>query len=157
MLSNDEKTTKALHQKHHRIKQWIEQLTVIYNELAADEDDGDIYETAKEHIFYIYRKDMAGPASGIKTSTGFRVLSGSYISPDIVSNMYEVVKKLRQEYAAYIDGQNRLLINLDFDNAGQAARFVTGKQVNGLEEWKTDKGLSLKNSNDLLEAVISPN
>ncbi len=87
---------------------------------------------------------MNGVAKGVNTGNGFRVLRGSFISARIASNMYEVVKRLRQENTRNIDSSNRLTVDIDFDNAGQAARFVTGKQVNGLEEWQTDEGVTLK-------------
>jgi hypothetical protein len=90
------------------------------------------------------RRDMPVPARGIITATGFRIYKGSYISPDIVSNMYNIVKEMRRQNANNLDELSCLIIDIDFDNPGQAARFVTGKQVNGLDEWKTAEGVSLK-------------
>lgn len=135
---------ETLHQKHHKIKKWVEKLRIIYDEMVANEETAYSNTSAKQTVFQIKRYDMADIASGVRTDSGFRVRSGSFISPIVASNMYDVVKKLRREYEQYIDAQNYLLVDIDFDNPGQAARFVIGKQVNGIEEWKTDKGVSLK-------------
>lgn len=135
---------EALHQTHHKIKQWVERLSIVRDEIIADAFDAEPMAQNEQMIFHLRRKDMDANAKGVKTETGFRVLRGSYISTDIAPNMYMVVKRLRQENTHNIDRNNYLTTDLDFDNAGQAARFVTGKQVNGLEEWRTDEGVSLK-------------
>ncbi len=70
-------------------------------------------------------------------------------------------KRLRHENTRNIDSSNRLTVDIDFDNAGQAARFVTGKQINGLEEWQTDEGVTLKqfvdSSHTSVNAVLAEN
>lgn len=128
----------------NKIKQWVERLSDIRDEIIADADASHTPKPSGQVIFHIRRQDMQSVANGIKIESGFRVLRGSYISKSVSPNMYEVVKRLRQENAKNIDANNHLLVDIDFDNAGQAARFVTGKQVNGIEEWRTDEGVSLK-------------
>lgn len=140
----DETPIETLHQTHHKIKQWVERLSIIRDEIIEDAFDAEPTAKKEQIIFYLRRKNMDASARGVKTEPGFRVLRGSYISPYIAPNMYKVVKRLRQENTHNIDRNNHLTTDLDFDNAGQAARFVTGKQVNGLEEWRTDDGVSLK-------------
>lgn len=140
----DDTPVEELHQTHHKIKQWAERLMVIRDEILADTIAVESGTQTEQTVFCIRRRDMNGIAKGIKTGNGFRVLRGSFISAHIAPNMYEVVKRLRHENTRNIDSSNRLTVDIDFDNAGQAARFVTGKQINGLEEWQTDEGVTLK-------------
>jgi len=143
-LTYDETPIESLHRTHHKIKSWVERLSVIRDEIIAEAFNTESKTQTEQLVFCIRRKDMNGTAKGVQTETGFRVLRGSYISANVAPNMYEVVKRLRKENKNNIDVHNRLSIDIDFDNAGQAARFVIGKQVNGLEEWKTDDDVSLK-------------
>lgn len=140
----DETPIEALHQTHHRIKQWIERLSNIRDELVADANASVALKPNEQMIFRICRQDMDDIAYGVETKCGFRVLRGSYVSAYLAPNMYEIVKRLRRVNDDNIDASNHLLIDLDFDNAGQAARFVIGKQVNGIAEWRTEDGVSLK-------------
>lgn len=139
---------EGFHQTHHRIRDWIQRLQEIAYEISGcglcDVKTNTLPVLVNDDVYYIKRRDLPGEAIGIETKNGFRVYKGSFISPSLAPNMYEIVKRLRQENAKLIDPQHRLLADIDFDNAGQAARFVTGKQVNGLEEWKTEKGIPMK-------------
>lgn len=140
----DETPIEALHQTHHRIKQWVERLSNIRDELVADANVSVALKPNEQVVFRICRQDMDDIAYGIETECGFRVLRGSYVSAYLAPNMYEIVKRLRRVNVDNIDASNHLLIDLDFDNAGQAARFVIGKQINGIAEWRTEDGVSLK-------------
>ena len=143
------------HQAHHKFIDWIQRLNKISEELTDSgllEAQAIITEvTEHDCVFYIRHRDVPGEARSVVVANGFRVLKGSFISPTLIPNMYEIVKRLRQENAKFIDSQHRLLSDIDFDNAGQAARFVIGKQVNGLEEWKTadDVPLKIYNNSDI--------
>lgn len=77
---------------------------------------------------------MSGKAYGIPAANHSIILAGSFIAPKVVDNMYEVVKDLRCDNTTKIKADNPLLSDMYFDNLGQVARFVTGKQVNGIEE-----------------------
>lgn len=147
----DDTPIEQLHKTHHKIKQWVEQLSKICEEIVLSDVDfmGAVQRRNRNshttgQVFYIRRRDMQGEASSVVIEQGFRVLRGSYINPVIVPNMYEIVKRLRRENRENINAEQRLIVDIDFDNAGQAARFVTGKQVNGIEEWQSAKGKSLK-------------
>ena len=151
--AGDAKTAEVMHKRHHTIKRWIEQLSVVQSEMEAEEifaiSDKVI---GSSPVFYIRRKDMASEARGEITETGFRVFRGSYILPDIVPYMYDVVKRLRAENVHNIDAMGILLVDLVFSNAGQAAIFVTGKSVNGLTDWRTDDNTPLR---DILAGMNS--
>lgn len=137
--------SENLHRQHHKIKQWTTQLSQIRDEIRElTTADISSSPSSDDVIFHISRRDMPGKAHGIVTTNGFKVLTGSYISPNIVSGMYEIVKQLRRRHSENIDSSNCLKIDIAFENPGQAARFVTGKQVNGIEEWKTASGMTLK-------------
>jgi hypothetical protein len=141
--------SEYLHNQHHKIKRWITQLSQIRDEIRESAtEDMSSSPSSDDIIFLISRRDMPRKAHGIITTNGFKVLAGSYISPNVVSGMYEIVKQLRRHHAENIDSANCLKVDISFENPGQAARFVTGKQVSGPEEWKTENGMTLKEYQD---------
>lgn len=137
---------EKLHQEHHSIKKWIGQLQDIQSELLATIVTAQAVPVKLPDgvYFVISRSDMRGKAYGIREVNHFKVLAGSFIAPKVVDNMYVVVKNLRRDNATKINADNLLLSDMCFDNPGQAARFVTGKQVNGIEEWETSDGIAYK-------------
>jgi hypothetical protein len=114
-----------------------EAMVETIDEVVEGEEDYD-------DVFYLQRFYMPEEAMGVVTEKGFSVLKDSYICPYLLPSMYENVEYLRSKYALFIDEDNHLLVTLDFTDADQAAQFVVGKQADGMEEWKSDEGVSLK-------------
>ena len=137
---------EKLHQEHHSIKKWIGQLQKIQSELLATIVTAQAVpvKLPDSVYFVISHSDMRCKAYGTPEGNHFKVLAGSFIAPKVVDNMYMLVKNLRRDNATKINADNRLLSDMCFDNPGQAARFVTGKQVNGIEEWETSEGITYK-------------
>lgn len=99
-----------------------------------------------ELILYLKRKTRKSgqliEASCKQTSEGFVVLKGSHIetidSPSIPARIKETRKN------AKIDDQEVLQEDVLFNSPSYAAAFVIGGHVNGLTEWKTTEGKTLK-------------
>ncbi|MCL2426442.1 MAG: DUF4357 domain-containing protein [Oscillospiraceae bacterium] len=143
----DSNDIAKLHRQYHNVKKLIGQLEEIKTELLPPDDNADLPlpRLPDEDYFINSRKDMGDKAYGVlEVDSRFKVLAGSYIALSVVDNMYDIVKRLRTEYSLFISDANILTKDLVFDNPGQAARFVTGKQVTGTEEWKTPDGVSLR-------------
>ena len=148
----DSRDSAKLHRQYHTIKKLIGQLEEIQHDILLSN-----MKLPDRDYFIISRRDMKDKAYGVLEDSRFKVLAGSYIAPMVVENMYEIVKRLRSEYSAFINEANNLTKDLLFDNPGQAARFVIGKQVAGIEEWKTPDGVSLKEYIKKEETTVSEN
>ena len=102
-------------------------------------------DNADDMLFYIRRTRKNGvliTAKGRKTRDGFVVLKGSYISE---SELQHIPSKIQQKRSvAKIDNHRILQEDLVFTSPSYAAAFVIGGNTNGLIEWKTEIGLSLK-------------
>lgn len=98
-----------------------------------------------EEIFYLPRKiKRLGRAIDAKmkiTSTGYKVLAGSEVSPLDDSNLSANMKKLR--HTKIVGG--KLTEDIEFPSPSSAAQFVLGNSANGLEAWRTRDGVPLKN------------
>ena len=147
-----------LHRQYHSIKKLIGQLEEIETELLPSNDSVEmsLLSLPDEDYFVISRSDMGDKAYGVlDEGSRFKVLAGSFIAPVVADNMYEIVKRLRVEYSVSINDANLLTKDIPFDNPGQAARFVTGKQVTGIEEWKTPDGVPLREYSSKEEETLS--
>jgi hypothetical protein len=81
-------------------------------------------------------------ASCKQTNEGFVVLQGSRIETIDSDSIPPGIKERRQK--AKIDENGILQENILFRSPSYAAAFVIGGHVNGLVEWKTKDGVSLK-------------
>lgn len=81
-------------------------------------------------------------ATAEQTSEGIVVLKGSFISPKEDENIPTAVKNMRRK--ARLDDNGRTEDNYLFNSPSYAAVFVLGKSANGLTEWKSNKGITLK-------------
>lgn len=77
-----------------------------------------------------------------QTTEGFVVLKGSHIETIDSDSIPQGIKEARQN--APIDENGVLQDDILFRSPSYAAAFVIGGHVNGLIEWKTDQGITLK-------------
>lgn len=99
-----------------------------------------------DRIFYLKRKSRKSgkviEAICRQTNEGFVVLKGSNIEVVDSSSIPPGVKEARTNAA--IDSNGSLQEDVLFNSPSYAAAFVIGGHVNGLVEWKTAEGKSLK-------------
>lgn len=108
--------------------------------------------TTANDTFYLKRTNrqtgVTATAIGRKTRDGFVVLKGSKIAKEEMKAIYPKVSILRKN--ANIDKNCILQEDMLFTSPTYAAAFVIGGTVNGLTEWKTKEGITLKKyTNDL--------
>lgn len=109
----------------------------------------EIVEENEELILYLSRKSKKSnktiEAKCMRTNEGFVVLKDSMIeeidSRAIPKTIKDIREKCRQANEI-IDG--RLTKNYLFNSPSYAAAFVLGMHTNGKTDWKTEKGLTLK-------------
>jgi hypothetical protein len=77
-----------------------------------------------------------------RNTEGFVVLKGSHIEPNDSDSIPPGVKEARQK--AKIDKDGVLHEDVLFKSPSYAAAFVIGGHANGLTEWKTVDGKTLK-------------
>lgn len=99
-------------------------------------------------LFYLSsgKEERFCDATGQLSSEGFLVLKGSKISQQLVTSFTNGLKKLREKLI-----QENIISNFEFQedyiftSPSAASSFVSGRSSNGLIEWKTSNGISLKN------------
>ena len=98
-----------------------------------------------EEIFQLSRKiktlGRTVNAQMKRTSTGYKVLAGSDISPLDAEKLSTPMKKLRHSEKVM---NGKLLEDVEFSSPSGAAQFVLGGTADGPREWKLN-GVSLKN------------
>lgn len=99
-----------------------------------------------ECLLYLKRKSRKSgqtiEASCKQTSEGFVVLKGSHIETKDSTSIPPGIKEARQK--AKIDSSEILQEDVLFRSPSYAAAFVIGGHANGLIEWKTADGKTLK-------------
>lgn len=99
-----------------------------------------------ELILYLKRKSQKSgrliEASFKQTSEGFVILKGSHIETIDSPSIPVGIKESRKN--AKIDEQEVLQEDVLFNSPSYAAAFVIDGHVNGLTEWKTSEGKTLK-------------
>ena len=77
---------------------------------------------------------------------GFVVLQGSYINPITRSSLYKGAVVLREKLKKdnKINDENKLMEDVLFGTPSGASCLVLGRSSNGLTEWKTKEGKTLK-------------
>lgn len=100
----------------------------------------------EEVILFLKRKSSKSgiviEASCKQTNEGFVVLKGSLIETIDSQTIPNTIKDKREK--AKIDENGILQEDILFKSPSYAASFVIGGHVNGLTEWKTKEGISLK-------------
>ena len=95
-------------------------------------------------LFLEHKIDKERKALGKRTSEGFIVLAGSYINQTISEYLPSSYKSLRKRFASLISNEGKLKENILFASPSAASAFVLGKSSNGLTDWKTNEGKSIK-------------
>ena len=99
-----------------------------------------------ERILLLKRKSRKSgiviEASCKQTNEGFVVLKGSLIEIIDSESIPTGIKERREK--AKIDENGILQENILLRSPSYAAAFVIGRHANGLTEWKTKDGISLK-------------
>lgn len=98
--------------------------------------------TTTNDTFYLKRTNRPISAIGRKTRDGFVVQKGSKIAKEEMKVIYPKVSILRKQ--AKIDENYILQEDMLFTSPTYAAAFVIGGNANGLVEWKTKDGITLK-------------
>jgi len=98
-------------------------------------------------LFYIKKPKKEISATGYLTDSGFVVLKGSQIAKDIQPSCSESHIETRETLfrLGIIDkGTWTFVKDYDFSSPSKAASVVLGRNANGLTEWKTKRGETLK-------------
>lgn len=99
-----------------------------------------------ERVLYLKRKSRKSglliEASCKQTNEGFVVLKGSHIEMIDSESIPPTIKDKRGK--ARIDANGILQEEVLFRSPSYAASFVVGGSINGLTEWKTEDGRTLK-------------
>lgn len=92
------------------------------------------------------RNDILLKASCVQTSEGFVVKKGSIIGVKDANSIPSGIKEKRKEAKenGRIDANGMLQEDVQFNSPSYAAAFVIGGHANGLTEWKTADGKTLK-------------
>lgn len=100
----------------------------------------------KELVLYMKRKSRKSghiiEASCKQTNEGFVVMAGSHIETIDSESIPSAIKKTRE--TSNIDAHGILQENVLFRSPSYAAAFVIGGHANGLIEWKSANGKTLK-------------
>jgi hypothetical protein len=106
-----------------------------------------ILESSKDDLLLFLKRTIRRSGLVIKatckqTNEGFVVLKGSLIETIDSESIPLKIKERRQK--ANVDENGILQEDILFRSPSYAAAFVIGGHVNGLTEWKTKNGISLK-------------
>jgi hypothetical protein len=96
-------------------------------------------------VFTIKRIGQAD-AKGMLTTEGFVVLAGSIIRKELTKSGKKIksITSARRKNKKFIDERGTLLQDILFRTPSGASSFVLGSSTNGLLEWKSADGRSLR-------------
>lgn len=117
---------------------------VLFDSSACDD--------VEEQLLFMKRKSKKSgqviEATCKQTNEGFVVLQGSHIEIIDSESIPPGIKEIRK--GAKIDSNHVLLEDMLFRSPSYAAAFVIGGHANGLTEWKTSDGKTLKDMENSL-------
>jgi hypothetical protein len=90
-----------------------------------------------------YLKGEKYDAVGLRADREFVVLNQSRVAP-VTNSIPPAAKAAREHYSDFIDSEDCLTENIPLANANQAAGFVTGCSISGINKWKTLEGKTLR-------------
>jgi len=115
-------------------------------EVKKPSETSDVTPAAGEIVLHLKRKRRKSgqtlEADCKQTADGFVVLKGSHIEPNDYDSIPPGIKEARQK--ANVDENGVLQEDTLFKSPSYAASFVIGGSANGLTEWKTAEGITLK-------------
>lgn len=75
---------------------------------------------------------------------GYLLLKGSKVATTVGKSCPLAIKRMREDYAKYINDEFVLTKDILFESSSAAAKFVTGSSVNGKICWKNQDGVLLE-------------
>lgn len=153
--SNDPNPGNITEEKESELEEFIDYAKIVmgvlghklFESLTIKSKSSVVVEPTEEELL-LFMKRKSGKsglmieASCKQTNEGFVVLQGSRIEIIDSNRIPPGIKKRRQ--TAKIDTNGILQEDILFRSPSYAAAFVIGGHVNGLTEWKTKDGTSLK-------------
>lgn len=76
---------------------------------------------------------------------GYLLLKGSKVATTVGKSCPLAKKRMREDYAKYINDEFVLTKDILFESSSAAAKFVTVSSVNGKIYWKNQDGVLLEN------------
>jgi hypothetical protein len=156
---NDPNPGNVTEEKESELEDFIEYSKMVLGVLGYKIFVPIVYKTSKETndktseekelILYLSRKigksNRQIEAKCKRTDEGFVVLKGSMIEEIDSKAIPKSIKELRKECKnknEIVDG--RIIKNYLFNSPSYAASFVLGMKTNGRTDWKTERGIRLK-------------
>jgi hypothetical protein len=132
------------------MEEFIEYIKLLVNTLGHKvfEEKREFKPTQKQETFFI-KAARGADGQGEPTSDGFVVFKGSKAAATIVSSMTKNFINLRDKLISegiLLDKGDFLEFNDDyiFTSPSTAAVIIMGRNANGLSEWKSKNGKTLK-------------
>lgn len=160
---NDPNPGNVTEEKESELEEFIEYSKMVLGVLGykvfvplVKSTLADVIEEKEELLLFLSRKSKKSnkiiEAKCRRTSEGFVVLKDSMIEEIDSERIPKTIKDIREKCrsANEIIG-GRLTKNYLFNSPSYAAAFILGMHTNGRTDWKTEKGLTLK---ELEEALI---
>ncbi|QOR62816.1 GIY-YIG nuclease family protein [Sulfurovum sp. ST-21] len=134
------------------MEEFIENIKMLVNVLGFKAFEELIQEQTNDKKVssnFFIKSARGANAQGQQTSDGFVVLKDSEIASSTVDSYPDGWKNSRQELidnGTIIEKNGKLIFSKDylFNSPSAAAAIVMGRSANGLMEWKSNKGKSLK-------------
>jgi len=134
------------------MEEFIENIKMLVNILGFKvfEELRQTKESPSKSDNKLYIKVARGAdAQGQQTSDGFVVFQGSEVATTTVNSYPDAMHKLRSKLIdekVMIEENDKMVLQTDylFSSPSAAAAIVMGRSANGLIEWKSNKGKSLK-------------
>ena len=152
--ANDPTSGNITEEKESELEEFIDYAKIIMGALGhklfeplTDKPKVTVTEEASEELLLFMKRRSRKSGQVIeacckRTNEGFVVLQGSHIETIDSESIPPGIKERRQK--AKIDEKGMLQENILFRSPSYAAAFVIGGHANGLAEWKTIEGVSLK-------------
>lgn len=153
---NDPTSGNITEEKESELEEFVDYAKIIMGVLGhkifvpltttSPKIDSSMAESQEDLLLYLKRRSKKSKriieASCKQTNEGFVVLKGSSIETIDSDSISGTIKKRRLQ--AEIDNNNVLQKDELFNSPSYAASFVLGSSANGLIEWKTAEGVTLK-------------
>ncbi len=125
---------------HKVLEPLISEQKTIEPDISTTNNTNTLTNNEEGSILYLKRTGVEAQCK--QTNEGFVVLKGSQLSINVSESAPDRTKQLRVN--AQIDEHSILQQDTLFNSPSAAASFVLGTSANGLTEWKTKNGTTLK-------------